>query len=424
MGCGAGWAGGACCPAGAGGLTPSDLPLVSLDQDQIEELEAATLGGLAEVWPLPPLQEGLLFHALYDSDAPDVYTVQHFFDLAGPVDVARLRVAGQALLERHVNLRAGFTQVNSGQPVQVIPAEVVLPWREIDLSGQPDPQAAARELEAAERERRFDLAVPPLLRFVLARLGTGRWRLVMTGHHLLTDGWSMPVLGRELLALYRDGGDGGALPRVTPYREYLAWLARQDTSAAAAAWARALAGLEEPTLVAPGTDRVQVAVRPQNLVTELAAGLSGALERHARGRAVTMNTVLQAAWGLLAGALTGRDDVVFGAAVAGRPPELPGVETMLGLFINTVPVRVQLDPAVTAGQLWPGCRISSRRCWPTTIWAWRRSSGRLGRVRSSTPWWSTRTTRDPPAWRGAADGRTRYGSPAPAGTTPHITRCR
>ena len=139
---------------------------------------------------------------------------------------------------------------------------------------------------------------------------------------------------------------------MTPYREYLAWLARQDTSAAAAAWARALAGLEEPTLVAPGTDRVQVAVRPQNLVTELAAGLSGALERHARGRAVTMNTVLQAAWGLLAGALTGRDDVVFGAVVAGRPPELPGVETMLGLFINTVPVRVQLDPAVTAGQLW------------------------------------------------------------------------
>ena len=337
---------------GAGGLTPSDLPLVSLDQDQIEGLEASTPGGLAEVWPLPPLQEGLLFHALYDAAAPDVYTVQHFLDLEGQMDAARWRAAGQALLQRHVNLRAGFCMLGSGQAVQAIPAQVALPWRETDLSGQADSQAAAEALARQDREQRFDLAAPPLLRFMLMRLDKDRWRLVITSHHLLTDGWSMPVLGRELLALYRDGGDGGALPRVTPYREYLAWLARQDTSAAAAAWARALAGLEEPTLVAPGTDRVQVAVRPQNLVTELAAGLSGALERHARGRAVTMNTVLQAAWGLLAGALTGRDDVVFGAVVAGRPPELPGVETMLGLFINTVPVRVQLDPAVTAGQLW------------------------------------------------------------------------
>ena len=305
-----------------------------------------------DLWPLSPLQEGLLFHALYDAAAPDVYTVQHFFDLEGPVDPARLRAAGQALLERHANLRAGFRTLRSGRRCRCFPAAVVLPWREIDLSGQPDPQAAAEALARQDREQRFDLAVPPLLRFMLARLGTDRWRLVVTSHHLLIDGWSMPVLRRELLALYRAGGDAAALPRVTPYREYLAWLARQDTSAAAAAWARALAGLEEPTLLAPGINRAQLTVRPQNLVTELPGELAAALEQHARGRAVTVNTVLQAAWGMLAGALTGRDDVVFGAVVAGRPPELPGVETMLGLFINTVPVRVRLDPGVTTEQLW------------------------------------------------------------------------
>ena len=176
---------------------------------------------------------------------------------------ARLRAAGQALLERHVNLRAGFRVLGSGRAVQVIPAQVVLPWREADLSGEADPLAAVEALARQDRERRFDLGAPPLLRFVLARLGSGRWRLVVTGHHLLTDGWSMPVLGRELLALYRAGGDGGALPRVTPYRQYLAWLAGQDTEKAAAAWARALAGLEEPTLLAPGTDRAQLTVRPQ-----------------------------------------------------------------------------------------------------------------------------------------------------------------
>ena len=307
---------------------------------------------MAEVWPLPPLQEGLLFHALYDADAPDVYTVQHFFDLAGPVDPARLRAAGQGLLERHVNLRAGFRVLGSGLAVQVIPAQVVLPWREVDLSGEADPLAAVEALARQDRERRFDLGAPPLLRFVLARLGSGRWRLVVTGHHLLTDGWSMPVLGRELLALYWAGGDGGALPRVTPYRQYLAWLAGQDTEKAAAVWARALAGLEEPTLLAPGTDRAQLTVRPEVLVRGLAGGLSAALVEQARGRSVTVNTVLQVAWGLVAGGLTGRDDVVFGAVVAGRPPELPGVETMLGLFINTVPVRVQLEPQLTAEQLW------------------------------------------------------------------------
>ncbi len=193
---------------------------------------------------------------------------------------------------------------------------------------------------------------PPLLRFLLARLGADRWRLVVTGHHLLTDGWSMPVLGRELLTLYRAGDTRRQLPRVTPYREYLAWLSRQDTAAAVAAWAGALAGLEEATLLVPGADRAQLTAVPQDLVTELPGELSAALEQHARRHAVTVNTVLQAAWGLLAGALAGRDDVVFGAVVAGRPPELPGVETMLGLFINTVPVRVRLDPAVTAGQLW------------------------------------------------------------------------
>src|SRR5580692_4206888 len=307
---------------------------------------------LADLWPLSPLQEGLLFHALYDAEAPDVYTVQHFFDLEGPADPARLRAAGQALLERHANLRVSVHHRKSGAPVQVVSRRVVLPWREVDLSGQPDPQAAAVALARQDREQRFDLAAPPLLRFMLVRLGTDRWRLVVTSHHLLMDGWSMPVLRRELLALYRARGDASALPRVTPYREYLAWLARQDTSAAAAAWAQALAGLEEPTLLAPGTIRAQLTVRPHNLVTELPGELAAALERHARGRAVTVNTVLQAAWGMLAGALTGRDDVVFGAVVAGRPPELPGVETMLGLFINTVPVRVRLDPAVTTGQLW------------------------------------------------------------------------
>ena len=197
---------------GAGGLTPSDLPYGSAwNRTRSRSWRSAGTAGAGwpRSWPLPPLQEGLLFHALYDAQAPDVYTVQHFFDLEGPADPARLRAAGQALLDRHVNLRAGFRMPGSGQAVQLIPAGVVLPWREVDLSGQPDPQAAAAALARQERERRFDLAAPPLLRFVLARLDTDRWRLVITGHHLLTDGWSMPVLGREFWRCTGPGGTPG-----------------------------------------------------------------------------------------------------------------------------------------------------------------------------------------------------------------------
>ena len=203
------------------------------------------------------------------------------------MDPARLRAAGQGLLERHVNSAGGVPRAGVGprRCRRVIPAQVVLPWREVDLSApEADPLAAVEALARQDRERRFDLGAPPLLRFVLARLGSGRWRLVVTGHHLLTDGWSMPVLGRELLALYWAGGDGGALPRVTPYRQYLAWLAGQDTEKAAAVWARALAGLEEPTLLAPGTDRAQLTVRPEVLVRGWRVGLSAALVEQARGR--------------------------------------------------------------------------------------------------------------------------------------------
>ena len=151
----------------------------------------------------------------------------------------------------------------------MIPAEVVLPWREVDLSAQADPLAAAVALALREREQRFDLAAPPLLRFVLARLGGDRWRLVVTGHHLLTDGWSMPVLGRELLALYRAGADAAAMPPVTPYRQYLAWLARQDSGAGGCGVGAGAGGAGGADVAGPGHGRAQAAVRPDNLDTEL-----------------------------------------------------------------------------------------------------------------------------------------------------------
>ncbi|HWM05085.1 MAG TPA: amino acid adenylation domain-containing protein [Actinophytocola sp.] len=321
-------------------LTPSDVPLVSVSQDDLDTWASAE-PGLAEVLPLSPLQEGLLFHARYDDRGSDLYNVQMAVDLRGELDVALLRRAAVALLGRHDNLRAAFRAGASGQSFQVIPREVDLPFAQVDLSGL-DPQRRAAELDrvgAEDLATRFDPSRPPLVRFTLIRLAPGEHRLLLTNHHIVLDGWSGPVVLDELFALYR----GEELPAVTPYREYLAWLAAQDRPAAEQAWHAALDGVAGPTTVAP-VDPMRAATRPETHAISLTEQTATALAAAARRSGLTMNTVVQGVWGLLLCGLTGRDDVVFGETVNGRPVDLPGARTMVGLFVNTLPVRVRVRP--------------------------------------------------------------------------------
>ena len=335
----------------AGGRTPSDLPLVELSQAEIERLER-DYPQLEDILPLSPLQEGLLFHALYDARGPDLYTVQLALELEGVLDAVRLAASLQAVVNRHESLRTGFVQEGLGRPVQVVLPRVEVPWRLIDLSGLDG--AAQHErlagIAAADRLERFDVAAPPLIRFALIKLAAGRHRLLLSNHHLLMDGWSAPILVREWLAAYGHGGNVTLLPVVTPYRDYLAWLARQDRAAGLTAWRDALDGLDEGTHLAPrAAGREPVA--PRSIVLPLDAALSASLQSCAREQAVTLNTLIQAAFGVLLGRLTGRDDVVFGVTVAGRPAELPGAERMVGLFINTLPLRMRLAPQTTLAEL-------------------------------------------------------------------------
>ncbi|MBL1118953.1 amino acid adenylation domain-containing protein, partial [Streptomyces sp. 110] len=336
-----------------GGHTPSDFALMALDQAQIEELEAEVAGGLVDVLPLSPLQEGLLFHAMFDERERDIYVEQKVLELEGPLNVRKLRATWQALVERHGSLRTGFRHlVGVDEPVQVIARHITLPWHEVDLShlGTEAARDRADRLESAERARRFDLAAPPLARILLAKTGPDRHRMVVTLHHIVLDGWSLRILIRELWAAYAAGGDTHELAPTTPYGEYLAWLARQDREAARAAWQRALDGVSEPTTVA-ALDPNAEPVLTRKVLAETGDQLAGALRELARGHGVTLNTVLQVAWAQVVGKLTGRSDVVFGAAVAGRPPELAGMADMLGLFINTIPVRVRLRPADSIAHL-------------------------------------------------------------------------
>ncbi|BAJ33294.1 MULTISPECIES: non-ribosomal peptide synthetase [Kitasatospora] len=307
---------------------------------------------LEDVLPLTPLQAGMLFHALYDSAGVDVYTSQFVLALEGAVDEEALRAALAALLRRHANLRAGFLHEDLDQPVQAVAAEVPVPLTVLDLASGPDPAERLRAFLAADRVRRFDLAEPPLLRFALLRTGPDRHRLVVTAHHLLLDGWSVPLLLRELFELYARRGDASGLPRVAPYRSYLAWLAAQDREAALGAWRTALAGVEGPTLLAGrAAASAHAGELPQAVVLELDGAVADGLRAAARAHGLTLNTLVQGGWGLLLAGLTGRSDVLFGTTVSGRPPELPGVESMIGLFINTVPVRVEVRPGESAAAL-------------------------------------------------------------------------
>ncbi|WP_311315071.1 non-ribosomal peptide synthetase [Streptomyces naphthomycinicus] len=325
-------------------LTPADLTLPGVTQAEIEELEARP-AGLLDVWPLTPLQEGMVYHSLAAEAGPDVYHIQLALDLEGELDSTALRAAGQALLERHPNLRVAFWHRPAGGTVQYVPRSVRLDWDEADLSdlGEAERRTRAEELTRESRTRRFTLDRPPLMRFLLVRYGGDRYRLVMTMHHTLLDGWSMPLLLQELIALYDNGGDGAALPDPVPFQDYLRWLSAWDREGAERAWRAALDGVDEPTLLAAHRDRARAAL-PRRTVRDLSPELVAALRAQAVQAGVTLNTMMQLAWGLLLGRRLGSGDVLFGTAVSGRPPQLPGADRMIGFLINTVPVRVRIDP--------------------------------------------------------------------------------
>ncbi|MFT4167246.1 MAG: amino acid adenylation domain-containing protein [Microlunatus sp.] len=308
-----------------------------------------TRSAIADLLPLTPLQQGLLFHALYadDGHADDVYTVQVSVGLTGRVDADRLERAAARVLRRHPNLRAGFWHENLPEPVQFVPSAVTVPLRRTDLSAEADQLAAVVDLERADLTARFDLSQPPLLRLRLVRLAEDTYRLIVTVHHLLVDGWSMPLLISDLLSQYDGAGDA---PPPRPYRDYLAWLAGRDSESGTRAWAEALAGLDGPTLLT-SPDPGRRPIRPTVHAVELPAGMGDRMAAAARRLGTTAATLIQVAWGLLLGAISGRGDVVFGLTVSGRPEELDGVEEMIGLFITTVPVRLQVRPGERVGDL-------------------------------------------------------------------------
>jgi amino acid adenylation domain-containing protein/non-ribosomal peptide synthase protein (TIGR01720 family) len=328
---------------GGGGLTPSDIAPARLSQQQIDEL--CRQDRIADVLPLTPLQQGLLFHTSTAQASDDVYAVQLDITVTGPLDPHRLREAVHTVVTRHPNLAARF-RTQSGEPVQIIPADPVAPWQYVELdAGGVDVDEQVQQVCAAERAAVGDLAHPPAFRAALIRTAEDRHRFVLTNHHIVMDGWSLPILLREVIASYY----GQRLPAAASYRSFVTWLADQDRAAAQAAWGEVFAGFDTPTLVGPpgrlglgrrGVESFWLPEETTQAVSELA-----------RSHHTTVNIVLQGAWAQLLMWLTGQHDVAFGTAVSGRPAEVVGADSMVGLLINTVPVRGRITAATTVADL-------------------------------------------------------------------------
>ncbi|KIF01727.1 peptide synthetase, partial [Streptomyces sp. RSD-27] len=335
-----------------GGLTPSDAPLVPVGQAEIDGWEER-YGRLVQVWPQAPGQSGIQFQAALADGTFDVYHMQFVLHLSGPVDPARMRAAGQALLDRYPNLRSAFLATAGGDPVQIVAEHVAVPWRHLDLTGRDEAgqDAALDAALAADRADQLDPARPPLIRLALLTCGPQRSKLIVTAHHTLFDGWSSPLVIKDLVRLY--AGDE-ELPPVRGYGDYLAWLSRQDREASAARWKEELDGFEQPTLVAADRTARGEAEALGRVEVPLSIDKGRELARRAAELGVTLNTLLQGAWAVLLSKLTGQHDVVFGAAVNGRPADLAGSDEMVGLFINTLPTRVRCRPADTLAEVVTG----------------------------------------------------------------------
>ena len=307
---------------------------------------------IENVYELTPLQQGMLFHSLRDTGA-NLYFEQSSMPLLGAIDVEAFRRAWQYVVDRHTVLRSSFHWEGVSKPLQVVSRTAVLPFDHQDWRGLSAAEQGQR-LEsylAADRARGFELEHPPLMRIGLMQLGPERHQFVMSMHHALVDGWSKGVLSRDVFAAYGAymRGREPELPAVRPYSDYIAWLQRQDLSRSNDFWRQRLGDFKVPTDLRLGEPAPAVAASSRAAVygecqrhcSPAATSSLGALARQLQ---LTVNTVLLGAWGLLLSRYSDRDDVVFGSVVSGRPAELPGIESMVGLFINTLPLRVSVNP--------------------------------------------------------------------------------
>ncbi|MFK3767360.1 amino acid adenylation domain-containing protein [Pseudomonas putida] len=322
------------------GLTPSDVPLARLSQAQLALLPFAC-DQVEDIYPLSTVQQGMLFHT-QDAGAGDFYINQTSVEVQG-LEAPRFIAAWGRLVERHEMLRSAFWQAPQlSEPLQVVLRQGQLDARELDWRGQAVEPARLAAAAEAERRRPFDLLAPPLLRLLLVRLDDERHQLILTSHHMLMDGWSQSRLLGELFQCYA----GQPLPaQQGRYSDYIRWLQAPAQQASEAFWRPRLAELQAPTQLAGAAGSRSAQEGHGALYLHWDEQRTTWLREQAQRLRVTPNTLVQAAWVLLLQRYTGQQTVCFGATVSGRPASLPGADSLLGLFINTLPIIQAPHPA-------------------------------------------------------------------------------
>ncbi len=308
---------------------------------------------IKDIYPLSPMQQGMLFHTLYAPET-EVYTEQLACTFVGDLDVEAFKKAWQSVLNRHDILRSAFVWEDLDEPLQVVYQHVDLPFEVLDWSTRQEAQKNKdiEQLITEERRAGFDLTEAPLMRIKLIRLSQNEHFFLWSHHHLLFDGWGFAIILKELFQFYEGFAKNQPvqLPAPRPFRDYIAWLKAQDLQKAENFWRKKLAGFYAPTPLMVDRKTDQPTTEYPKIRNVYSAQLSAQAEAFTKQQQITLNTLFQGALAIILSKYSSEKDVVFGSTVSGRPTEIPGVEGMVGLFINTLPIRVQLTENQTIGE--------------------------------------------------------------------------
>jgi amino acid adenylation domain-containing protein len=315
--------------------------------------ERIELENLEDLYQLSPMQQGMLFHSIYSPDS-GTYFEQSLFTIIGNLNISAFEGAWQRVMERHSILRTSFLWEDLASPVQVVHRHVDLEiskhdWRNLSTD---EHEEKIQSFITTDRGRDFVLSSAPLMRLALFRVAENEYKFLFSRHHLLLDRWSRALLLKDFFLIYDAVSEGRepSLEPPRPYGDYIAWITQQDASAAEAFWKKSLRGFAEPTsfVVDRRTDQAIGAEKEYaDRRIQLSETVTNNLQTFARQHRLTMNTLTQGAWALLMSRYSRADDVVFGVTMAGRPAGFLGVESMIGLFINTLPQRLQVPPAAS-----------------------------------------------------------------------------
>ncbi|MBN3898050.1 MAG: amino acid adenylation domain-containing protein [Nostoc sp. NOS(2021)] len=341
-----------CTEIDVGGYTPSDFPLVRIPQSYLDILQEK-YSQLEDIYPLSPLQEGMLFHTIYNPEE-GIYFEQVTGKIIGKFDVDNFNFAWQAVVDRHPILRSAFVWDNQDTPLQIVSKSVNFSilqqdWRHLS---SPQQENKLQQYLREDRQNGFLLDRCPLMRFSVIQLDNFTWQWLWSHHHIILDGWSLPVIFKEVLAIYQSTCQRvpHSLPPVPPYRNYIQWLATRNREEAKQFWQESLHGINTSTRLSwqlPEEELVSNLPAYAEVELRLSQAEFAKLQKMAQNHRLTLNTLAQGAWGLCLQKHGAGEDVLFGVTVSGRPPELAEIENMVGLFINTLPMRVRLNPTVT-----------------------------------------------------------------------------